>query len=126
MMKHIVRLGTEVGFAETEIDEAWTAEEALAKIREAIPDIAVVDPHLTEDERLEDGIEVIGRLRAVSRDCIIVCLTACGTTDNAMGIRALRAGANDFIDMSWPGVNWYQLLLEKLKIWKGVLERRAK
>lgn len=117
--KHVVRCAQETGFAPENIHIAQSAGEALALIQRIIPDIAVVDPHLTDNERLEDGIEVIKTLRGLHRQCIIICLTMRGTPE--LGIRAMLAGANDHIDVSWAYINWYELLKQKLDLWKGVI-----
>jgi len=120
--KNLVRCAREAGFAEKDMHVAQDQRSALDLIRTLIPDIAIVDPHLTENERLEDGIDVIRTLRNMRRQCIIICLTSCGTP--ALGARALSAGANDHIDMSWPSINWYELLREKLVLWQGVVMRK--
>jgi len=122
-IEHVVELAREAGYAPEDILTARNRSEAMALIEQLIPDIAVVDPHLTNDEQLEDGIEVIGTLRQKSKICIIICLTGGGTI--SLGVRALKAGAQDHIDMSWPRVNWCVLLREKLKIWKAVSLRRT-
>ena len=103
-IEHVVELAREAGYAPEDILTARNRSEAMALIEQLIPDIAVVDPHLTNDEQLEDGIEVFGTLRQKSKICIIICLTGDGTI--SLGVRALKAGAQDHIDMSWPRVNW--------------------
>lgn len=122
-IRYVVDLARDAGFAPEDTLTARNQTEAMALIERLIPDIAVVDPHLSDDERLEDGIEVIDALRQRSETCIIICLTGSGTTN--LGVRALKAGAQDHVDMSWPHVNWCVLLREKLKIWKAVSLSRA-
>ncbi|MDD4287103.1 MAG: response regulator [Candidatus Peribacteraceae bacterium] len=118
----VARIAREAGVAPEDIFVARTKADALALIQKLIPDFAVVDPHLTEDERLEDGIEIIKTLRGLSRQCIIICLTMQGTPE--LGIRALLVGANDHIDVSWAYINWHELLRQKLDLWKGVIASR--
>jgi DNA-binding response OmpR family regulator len=111
------------GFSAEDISVARTQAEGLRLIESVIPGIAIVDPHLTHDENLEDGIEFIRVLRARHRDCIVICLTMRGS--NELSVRAFAAGAHDYIDFSWPRVNLWRLLIQKLIVWRGVAERNA-
>jgi len=122
--EEVVRLAQDAGFAADDILVARSQEEALSLLEKLIPDIAVVDPHLTpHNERLEDGIDVIRTLRGKSKECIIICFTMGSNTE--LGVRALQAGAQDYIDASWPRVNWCALLREKLILWRDVALGRA-
>ncbi|MDD4627869.1 MAG: response regulator [Candidatus Peribacteraceae bacterium] len=122
--KEVVRLAQDAGFAAEDILVARSREEALTLLEKLIPDVAVIDPHLTpHNERLEDGIDVIRTLRGKSKECIIICFTMGSNTE--LGVRALQAGAQDYIDASWPRVNWCSLLRERLNMWRGVALERA-
>jgi CheY-like chemotaxis protein len=105
---------------------------ALTLIREAIPDIAIVDPHLTEDLRLEDGIEVIEVIRAIeaqqkaARACYIILLTGDSPPpdDNGLKDRALAAGANAYLSTKERG-NWLANLRRKIEEAIHVIQQRA-
>ncbi|MDD5041399.1 MAG: response regulator [Candidatus Peribacteraceae bacterium] len=122
MTEYVVQAAQEAGFVSENIHIAKNQQEAFALIQQMVPDIAVVNQHLTDDGRLDDGIEVIRTLHDRHRRCIIICLTSCGTP--ALGQQAQRAGARDYVDASLPYVNWYELLREKLVLWQGVVMGR--
>ena len=71
--------------------EAATAEDAVARIPEARPDIALVDLSLPD----MDGIELIGALRAQMPALHLVMLTGHGERSYVEG--ALAAGAHGYI-----------------------------
>ncbi len=70
---------------------AGDADEAIRVARELRPDIAVLDMMLPGD----DGVKLLGRLRAEHPDLPAVFLTARGDTRDR--IAGLRAGADDYI-----------------------------
>ena len=70
---------------------AGDADEAIRVAREFRPDIAVLDVMLPGD----DGVRLLGRLRAEHPDLPAVFLTARGETRDR--IAGLRAGADDYI-----------------------------
>jgi len=114
----------EAGFRPEDISIAQDEPSAMAFLEQCIPDIAIVDPHLTHNERLEDGIRVIAAIRARSRDCIIICLTTSGSTE--LGVRAYTQGANDYIDLDRSYVSGWADLRERLRIALGVLRTTQK
>lgn len=122
MTEHVADIAKEAGIAPEDILIARDRAEALALIAKVLPDIAVVDPHLTKNERLEDGLGVIQALRKASRTCIILCLTTRGSTD--LGVRAYESGADDYIDLDRSYVNGWEDLRARLKIARGVVMAR--
>ncbi|MBN1312212.1 MAG: response regulator transcription factor [Anaerolineae bacterium] len=93
---HVVRRGLNSflsAFDDIEIiGEAAGGEEALARIAQWLPDVAVVDLLLPGGI---DGIETARHIRAASPHTKIVMLTAYG--DQARVIGALRAGAIGYV-----------------------------
>jgi DNA-binding response OmpR family regulator len=73
------------------VDTVETGEEALARVRDAVPDLVVLDlmlPNL-------DGYQVLRRLRADGRDMPVLILTArIEETDKVLGF---RLGADDYV-----------------------------
>ncbi len=117
---HLVeRFAQEAGFQPANITVARTAKAALDALTITVPDMAIVDPHLTERMDLEDGIEVIAAITELHRGCVVICLTSRGSIP--MGQRALRRGARDYVDCDIPYVNWCSYLKQRLDLWRGVL-----
>lgn len=76
--------------------------------------VAVVDIQLWG--RLEGGVDYIRQLHVEQPSCLIVALT--GQRGDESGVRAMRAGAADFINADWPGVSWIELLKRKLELYR--------
>jgi len=119
-----VKIARMVGFKPEDIFPAETEEKSLAIICTRKPLIAVIDPHLSCDDRLEDGLHVIQAAVEMNRYCLAICFTLDGSMD--LGIRAIHAGACDYIDASMAYVNWVEYLKHKLHLWKEVAELRKR
>jgi ActR/RegA family two-component response regulator len=115
----IVRAAREAGFEE--IVQASNHYEAETKLVNETFQIAVVDLVLSDsDFSPEDGLELVQMIRNAQPECRVIVLTTKLDTD--AGIRAMVAGAHDFISSKWLAVNWEELLVQKLKLWKGFVE----
>jgi DNA-binding NtrC family response regulator len=66
-------------------------EEALACIRQAAPDVVLLDVGLPD----MDGFEVLARVKAHDKTVPVIMVTANGKTHDA--VRAIRAGAYDYV-----------------------------
>jgi len=104
-----------------EIHIAQTQEAAIQLIRQQTFDLLIVDPHLTQNEHLEDGIEVIKEVRHIEEQntahaCYILLLTATPMPpeDNGLQARARRAGADDCLSTKERG-NWLRNLTGKIE-----------
>jgi NarL family two-component system response regulator LiaR len=76
----------------TVVGEASSGEEALAKIEDWLPDVAVVDLLMPGGI---DGIETTRRIRSITPHTQVVVLTA--YSDDARVVAALRAGALGYV-----------------------------
>jgi two-component system OmpR family response regulator len=74
-----------------DVEEAASGRDALARVRQAEPDLIVLDWMLPDLE----GIEVGRRLREQGFGCAILFLTAKDTVENK--VEALRAGGDDYV-----------------------------
>jgi nitrogen regulation protein NR(I) len=70
---------------------AASGEEALARVAEQIPDLAVMDVRMPG----ASGIEILARLREIAPGLPVIIMTAHGTT--ATAIEAMNKGAFDYI-----------------------------
>lgn len=117
----IARAAHTAGFAENEISRADTEEQARELIRTHHFQLAVVDIMLTPD-MMEEGLRLIAYLAGSSPDCRIIALTTKAGTE--AGVKALRAGADDFVSSRWQNVNWVSLLSQRMMLWKGLIEEQ--
>ncbi|HXS10033.1 MAG TPA: response regulator, partial [Candidatus Krumholzibacteria bacterium] len=81
---------------------ARTGAEAVAKAREVVPDLVLLDLKLPD----MDGLEVLRRIKEIFPEIGIVMITAFGDVETA--VTAMKNGAYDFV--SKP-INLDQLLM---------------
>ena len=74
-----------------QVDAAANGKEALAKIQETPPDLAITDLMMPG----MSGVELLKSIRADYPEIIVILVTAFGTVENA--VEAMRAGAYDYI-----------------------------
>ena len=79
-------------FADLTVVQAETCAEALERVRDAYPDIVLLDQRLPDG----DGLSLVARMRAIDPDLPVVLLTGHGSVD--LAVEALKAGATDFIE----------------------------
>jgi len=70
---------------------ANNGEKGLAKIKEEVPDLVLLDIKMPE----MDGIETLKRIRAIDKDILVIMLTAYQTVETA--VKAMKLGAYDYI-----------------------------
>ncbi|MEK7415147.1 MAG: sigma-54 dependent transcriptional regulator, partial [Planctomycetota bacterium] len=79
-------------FPELTVREAETGAAALDLVREAYPDLVILDQRLPDG----DGLALIAKLRGIDPDLPIVLLTGHGSVD--LAVEALQAGVADFLE----------------------------
>lgn len=72
--------------------EADGAEKALAIIAEQVPDLVVLDIWLPQ----MDGIEALGKIRAISEDLPVIMISGHGNIE--LAVKATKLGAYDFLE----------------------------
>ncbi|HEX5271062.1 MAG TPA: response regulator [Gemmataceae bacterium] len=116
----IRRAAKRAGFRDADVTEAATEQEAYDRIAAGSFQLAVVDVMLSVPPGLEEGLGVIRALAQAQPLCRIIGLTT--KADTETGVRVLRAGAHDFISSLWDEINWVELLVQRLNLWRGVIE----
>ena len=109
----IVAAAQEAGLHD--ITEAADLEAGATEIATGDFDMAVFDMELVPKSRREDGLILVEKLRNKNPESCIVVVTA--MFDDKAGVRALHAGADDFITSQLLGVNWDILLENRLRMW---------
>jgi two-component system sensor histidine kinase HydH len=74
-----------------EVLQAFDGEEAIRKTASALPNLVLLDMRMPR----EDGLDVLRRVRETDLDTAIILHTAFGS--EALGLEALRAGADDYV-----------------------------
>jgi DNA-binding NtrC family response regulator len=89
--------------------------EALAAAREHSPALALVDLNYTRDTTSgQEGIELIGQLRALDAELPIVAMTAWSSIE--LVVKAMQAGAGDFIEKPWDNRRLLSVLRNQLAL----------
>ena len=70
---------------------ANSGKDGLAKIKEEMPDLVLLDIKMPE----MDGIETLEKIKAINKDILVIMLTAYQTVETA--VKAMKLGAYDYI-----------------------------
>lgn len=73
------------------VSVANSSKEGLVKIKEEMPDLVLLDIKMPE----MDGIETLGKIKAIDKDILVIMLTAYQTVETA--VKAMKLGAYDYI-----------------------------
>ena len=79
-------------FADLTVQEAETGEQALAMVKDAYPDLVLLDNKLPDG----DGMTLLAKIRAIDPELPVVLLTGHGSVD--LAVEALKQGVADFIE----------------------------
>jgi DNA-binding NtrC family response regulator len=97
-------------FPDLIVKEADSCAQALALVRDAYPDLVLLDQRLPDG----DGLELLAKMRAIDPDLPVVLLTGHGSVD--LAVDALKQGISDFIEKPFK--------LERLRRTVGLLLER--
>jgi len=103
----LTRLGRAMETRGFQVEMSETISDALAKIRLAPPDFAVVDMRLSDG----NGLDVIAAIRKVKPDCKAIILTGYGNI--ATAVTAVKMGAVDYLSKPADADEVYAALLRK-------------
>lgn len=110
-------------FSGLTVREAETGEQALALVRDAYPDLVLLDQKLPDG----DGLALAAKIRGIDPELPIVLLTGHGSVD--LAVEALKQGIADFVEKPFKlerlrtTVN---LLLEKQRLGRQVARLSGK
>ena len=79
-------------FPDLTVLQAESGEQALGLMKDAYPDLAILDQRLPDG----DGLALVAKLRAIDPDLPIILLTGHGSVD--LAVDALKQGVSDFIE----------------------------
>jgi DNA-binding NtrC family response regulator len=87
-----IRHAIKRAFADLTVHEAETIEQGLALVKDAYPDLVLLDNKLPDG----DGLTALARIRVIDAELPVVLLTGHGSVD--LAVDALKQGAADFIE----------------------------
>ncbi len=94
-----------------EVELCSSPQEAVSAARRQMPEITLLDMNYHRDSTSGiEGLELIECLRKLESTLPIIALTGWGNVE--LAVRAMHAGANDFIEKPWRN----QTLLEKVNL----------
>ncbi len=95
---------------------------AIDKARSERFDVALIDLNYSRDTTSgTEGLELLAELRALDSSLPVVVMTAWGSID--LAVRAMQAGAGDFIEKPWDNRRLLNVLGAQIEIARG--RRRA-
>ncbi len=81
------------------VDTAANPADALDRLRENTPDLALLDMNFTADTSGEDGLRLLGLIRQRHPDVAVMLITGWATVD--LAVRGMKLGAVDFLGKPW-------------------------
>ncbi len=94
-----------------EVELCSSPQEAISAAKRQMPEITLLDMNYQRDSTSGiEGLELIECLRSLESTLPIIALTGWGNVE--LAVRAMKAGANDFIEKPWRN----QSLLEKVNL----------
>jgi two-component system invasion response regulator UvrY len=106
MVRNGLKLLLETGNVPLHIEEAATAREALAHVRDSSWDAVILDASLPD----QSGLELLKRIKSEHPELPVLMLSM--HAENILGSRALRAGASGYLCKGSASTN----LLEAVKV----------
>ena len=96
----------------------------IDQLREASWDAVLMDLNYSRGTTSGDeGLELIAQIRAQHRDLPVIVMTAWGDID--LAVRAMRAGAQSFVQKPWDNQALIQILQREVADGRGARERSA-
>src|SRR5688572_2402837 len=99
-------------------------EALLEALRARAADVVLIDLNYTRDTTSGDeGLNLIGRIRAFDAYTPIVVMTAWGTI--GLAVEAMRRGAQDFIEKPWDNARLLTVLRTQVALRQALNRTRA-
>jgi nitrogen regulation protein NR(I) len=95
---------------------AHNGEEALDRVREGSPDLIIMDIKMPG----RNGIDVLKEIKTIDPKCLVIMMTAYGTTETA--IEAMKFGAFDYILKPFPILQMKELVEKAISLRKLMKE----
>lgn len=98
-----------------QVKVALTPERALDLCRKFVPDVVLMDMNFTRDAASgEEGFALLQQLLQVDPVLPVVMMTA--YSDTAKAVRAIKAGAVDFLPKPWRGEQLMHMLASAMSL----------
>jgi two-component system NtrC family response regulator len=93
---------------------AHTPMEALAAMRQERPALVLQDMNFSRETSGEEGLDLLGRIRAEEPSLPVILMTAWGSI--ALAVEGMKRGASDFIAKPWTNANVLQSIETALEL----------
>src|SRR5690606_8241009 len=105
--------------------ETYERPEALLEaLKRRSADVALIDLNYTRDTTSgEEGLDLIGRIRAFDATTPIVVMTAWGSIE--LAVEAMRRGAQDFIEKPWENARLLTVLKTQVALGQALKRSSA-
>ncbi|HUR81008.1 MAG TPA: sigma-54 dependent transcriptional regulator [Thermoanaerobaculia bacterium] len=93
---------------------AHTPMEALAAMRQERPALVLQDMNFSRETSGEEGLDLLGRIRAEEPSLPVILMTAWGSIQ--LAVEGMRRGAADFVTKPWSNANVLQSIETALNL----------
>ena len=95
--------------------EASSPSKVMETLSEREFDLALIDLNYTRDTTSgKEGLDLLGRIKALDSDLPVVVMTAWGSVD--LAVEAMRAGARDFVQKPWDNARLLATVRTQLEL----------
>lgn len=101
------------------VDAADGAKEAIAKIRDAVPELIILDLNFSIDTSGREGMKLLQQIKSVDYSIPVILLTGWGTIE--LAVQGMKLGASDFLNKPWNNEH----VLQTVKTLLDLRERKT-
>jgi DNA-binding NtrC family response regulator len=103
--------------------EASSPSNVIEILGEREFDLALIDLNYTRDTTSgKEGLDLLGRIRALDSNLPVVMMTAWGSVD--LAVQAMRAGARDFVQKPWDNARLLATVRTQLELSRALRENQ--
>jgi DNA-binding NtrC family response regulator len=101
------------------LDQARSPAEVLSTLSVREFDVLLIDLNYTRDTTSgREGLDLLGRVRAIDATLPVVVMTAWGSVD--LAVEAMRLGARDFVQKPWDNARLLSILRTQVELGRAL------